>query len=318
MPKLYQNEEWLEKKYWKEKLNTYQIAKLCKVDATIIRRQMKKFSIPIRSESEAQLLRYKENQQNKKYCNKKWLQKKYLKEKLSTIKIAKLCGVCHETIRNWLKRFDILHRSRGEANHLRQVNYCSLSQEAIEWINGELLGDGNLCSRSSYSSTFRYGSKYPEYIQYISNTLNSFGIKQSGRIHKKYHKKYDCYTYHYESYYYKELLPIYKKWYPKGKRKIIPRDVELTPITLRQHYIGDGSLANKGRGRPFITLCTCGFTISDVTWLIRKLIKLGFRSTRRPSDNTIGISSHSTKNFLDYIGSCPVSCYQYKWAMNKM
>jgi len=316
MSKLYQNREWLEKKYWKEKLNTYQIAKLYRVDAAIIRKQMIKFDIPIRSRSEAQLLRYIESQQNKKYCDKKWLEKKYLKEKLSTIQIAKLCGVCHETIRKWIKRFDMPHRSRGEANHLRQVNYCSLSQEAIDWINGELLGDGNLSTRSIYSAYFACASKYPEYIQYVSNTLDSFGIEQSGMIRKKYHKNMNCHTYHYNSRFYKELLPIYKKWYPNGK-KIIPRGIELTPITLRQHYIGDGSLANKGRGRPFITLCTCGFTISDVTLLIRKLIKLGFRSTRRPSDNTIGISAHSTKDFLNYIGPPPVECYQYKWAVNK-
>ncbi|GAJ16322.1 unnamed protein product, partial [marine sediment metagenome] len=56
------------------------------------------------------------------------------------------------TIWRWLKRLNILCRSYGEANHLRQANHCNLSPKAIEWINGELLGDGCLSSQSKYSA----------------------------------------------------------------------------------------------------------------------------------------------------------------------
>ncbi|KKK40214.1 hypothetical protein LCGC14_3132230, partial [marine sediment metagenome] len=37
----------------------------------------------------------------------------------------------------------------------------------IQWLNGELLGDGCLVSYSIYSSNFVYGSKYLEYIYCI-------------------------------------------------------------------------------------------------------------------------------------------------------
>ena len=190
-------------------------------------------------------------------------------------------------------------------------NHCKLSQKAVEWVNGELLGDGNLEKPSSCSVRFRYTSKYPEYIYYIMDVFNSFEMEQT-KMNKYYHKKYDCYSYHYNSLSYPELLPMYEQWYPNGK-KAIPKDIKLTPITLKQWYIGDGSLVHRKQRNPHIILCTKGFIISDVRWLMEQLVKLGFKITRW-ANNVIRLSSYSTKDFLKYIGECSVQCYQYKWA----
>jgi len=249
---------------------------------------------------------------DKLYQNKEWLEKKYLEEKLSTRTIQKLCGVSNRTICKWLIKFSIPCRSYSEANHLGQINHCKLSQEAIEWINGELLGDGCIRLISEYSALFAYTSKYEEYIEYVSNTLKSFGIEQSGKINRVYHKKYNSYSYHYCSRAYPGLLQIYKHFYPEGK-KIIPRNIKLVPIICRQWYIGDGCLMSNKNGNKSIKLCTNGFPIENIKFLIKKLIELGLKVTNRISDNTIGISSYSTKDFLNYIGECPVKCYQYKF-----
>jgi len=250
----------------------------------------------------------------KLYQNKEWLQQKYIREKLSTGQIGKLCEIDALTVGYWLKKYNIPIRSTSESTHLGNANHCNLSQEAIEWINGELLGDGCLNSSSIYSARFQYTSKYLEYINYISNTLDSFGIKQAGKINKYYHKKMNCYTYRYSSLCYEELLPIYKHWYPKGI-KIMPKDIKLTPLTCKHWYIGDGSLEHqKEGGKPRIRLWTYGFSILNVNWLTKQLNNLGFKAIRQPSRNSIGISTYSTKDFLNYIGKCPVECYQYKWA----
>lgn len=193
----------------------------------------------------------------------------------------------------------------------RKTNHCKLNQKAIEFIDGELLGDGclYLCR---YSAGFVYSLKYEEHTNYISNILNSFGIKQSGKIRKYKDKRYNNITYNYNSKSYAELLPLRQKWYPNSK-KIIPKDIKLTSLTCKQWYIDDGSLIIVKNKNPYIRFSTCGFPISDVKWLVKQLNKLGFKATRRPSDNTIRISTISTQNFLDYIGHCPVKCYQYKW-----
>jgi len=191
-------------------------------------------------------------------------------------------------------------------------NHCNLSIEAIHWLYGELLGDGCLPKRSRRATLFNYTSKYKEYIKYVRNTLNSFGIKQAGKIYKRYHSDMDCYTYNYVSLTYPELLTIRKKWYPEGK-KIVPKDIELTPLVCRQWYIGDGQLEIREKHRPRIKLTTDSFSIPDVNWLVKQLNNLGFKTTRQPSTNRIYVPPYSVKNFLDYIGECPVKCYQYKW-----
>lgn len=246
----------------------------------------------------------------KLYKNKEWLIDKYLKEELSTRTIQKICKVSNPTICKWLIKYSIPLRTISKGVHLSKANHCNLSIESIHWLYGELLGDGCLYKISSYSARFQYASKYKEYIQYVSNILKSFGIKQSGKILKI--KKCNSYYYQYKSYSYVELLPIYYNWYPNGK-KIIPRDLILTPLICRQWYIGDGTLKYLIRERPSIRLCTNGFMIDDVSWLVRQLNNLGFKSTRQPADNIIHISVHSTKDFLNYMGECPVKCYQYKF-----
>ena len=244
--------------------------------------------------------------------DKKWLRKKYVEEKISSHQIANILKLSQTTVKKYLLKDNIVCRSNSEAQHLRLAKHCKLSKNAIEWINGELLGDGCLY-KTSYSSGFTYSSKYKEYIEYVSNTLNYFGIEQVGKI--RHLEKDNHNAYYYCSRCYPELMPMREQWYPNGK-KIIPRDIKLTPLTLRQHYIGDGSLqhSKKKNHSPLVVLWTCGFTIPDVEWLVKQIIKLGIKATRGASKNRIIISTYSTKDFLKYIGNCPVKCYQYKWA----
>lgn len=50
------------------------------------------------------------------YKNKEWLQQQYIDKNLSTIDIANLCGVSsHQTILNWLKKFNIKTRNIKES-----------------------------------------------------------------------------------------------------------------------------------------------------------------------------------------------------------
>jgi len=190
-----------------------------------------------------------------------------------------------------------------------------LSDKAVEWINGELLGDGCLISKVAKSARFYYKSKYLEYVQYVSVTLDAFGIKQSGSVNSYYYKDMDCWTYQYASHSHRLLKPLYDMWYPEGK-KIVPRGLFLSSTVCRQWYIGDGCLAHCSRN-AYINLATCSFSKYDVEWLCIQLGEVGFLAVRQPSNNTIRISRWSTKDFLNYIGDCPVKCYEYKWDLTE-
>jgi len=187
-----------------------------------------------------------------------------------------------------------------------------LSRELLEWISGELLGDGCLYCASPYSAMFNYSSKYPEYIHYVSDTLMKFGVERAGKIYEQYHESMDCWTFHYKSRSYREFLPMHDKWYPECK-KIIPRDLTLSSIVCRQWYIGDGSITHRLGKKPSIKLATCAFPVYDVKWLVEQLGEIGILATHQPAWNMIWIRACSVKDFLSYVGECPVSCYAYKW-----
>ena len=248
------------------------------------------------------------------YEDSTWLRREYIEKKQSAQEIAEKTGATVSAIYHRLRKFHIARRSLSEAHHLGQVNHVQLSPEAIEFIEGELLGDGYLQTHSKWSARLGYKSKYNEYIDWLSKTLASFGIKQSGGIAMGH--PFGRYTsYSYTSLSYEELKPMQERWYPQGK-KVVPPDLILTPLVLRQWHIGDGCLIVPRRKRPYINLATCGFSTEDVMRLVAALRKLNFNATRKSSNNTITISTYSASDFLDWIGPCPPDIqgiYGYKW-----
>lgn len=235
---------------------------------------------------------------------------------MNTIQIAKMIGVTSTCILEWMQRLNVPRRSYSEACSLSKSNHVKLSSKAQEWIEGELLSDASIIQTSLSSSRFSYGSKYFEYINYVSKTLSLFGIEQSGKIDLRKEKEGNI-VFHYKSRLYIELLELRKRWYPKGKKRI-PEDIELTPITLKHFYIGDGTLVHpKGKMRPYIHLYVYSYLPKEVKFLSNKLQKLGLKNTINSHYNVIRISSYSIKDFLNYIGSSPTKCYEYKWNYTK-
>ncbi len=271
----------------------------------------------------------------KLYQNRDWLYNQRTILKKFIPQIAKEQGVTEGTVGRWVKIFDIKGFSRGDARHFCSGNHVNLISKAIEFVEGELLGDGHLEARSKYSARYEHPSKHKEYLEWLSKQFDNFGIKQSGKINggKFFNKKGKIYyRYSYNSLSYSELLPLWQKWYristPEDSKqwkriykfiKIVPRDIELTPLVCRQWYIGDGSLQHNNRSKnrkDSIALSTDGFSIVDVEFLVKKLNQIGFKCGRTKS-NGIYIYTKSTPAFLKYIGDCPIDCYRYKWKLKK-
>lgn len=240
------------------------------------------------------------------YRDKDWLMQKYYTEGLSLRAIGKLQGVSNISITRSMERFNLKRRTKAEGKHYSNGNSCDLTKEAKDWINGELLGDGCIIQHGNYSAQFHYGSKHREYICFVSTTLSSFGIEQAGNIRMQ-----GGNDYHYCSRSYPELLKIQKNWYI-NRKKTVPKDIELTPITCKQWFIGDGTMISRDRTFSYIVLCSMGFSSECIDVLTHKLNNIGF-STRVNGKRNITIRTISTKDFLEYIGDCPVDCYQYKW-----
>lgn len=247
------------------------------------------------------------------YKNKEILYDLYVNKQYSSTQISKMAGVAPGTIAYTLHKNNIPIRPISIRNHLYRTNHCKLSSKFLDFIYGELLGDMSLYTPSGYSAGIKYASKHEEYIYWLSDCLKEFGIERSGRIIVRIinNRKY----YHYVSKTYSELMEVRTLFYPNGK-KVIPQSLDFNPILLRQWYIGDGSLCWPcGNRSNNIMICTAGFKKGDVIKAINKINALGIKASYARAANSIYITTYSTVDFLDYIGPCPVECYQYKWAI---
>lgn len=111
LEELYIDPTWLHKKYWDDKLNLPQIAKICRCDVGIIHRRMKKYSIPRRTYSEAHIL-FTHGNKLPNYITLSWLRQKYIDEDLQMNEIAKLCNCSAQTITNWINQFHFERKYR--------------------------------------------------------------------------------------------------------------------------------------------------------------------------------------------------------------
>ena len=105
------------------------------------------------------------------------------------------------------------------------------------------------------------------------------------------------------------------RWYPKNK-KIVPRDIRITPTCLLWWYIGDGSLAKKPSRPKYrrVILCTDCFTDEEIEFLMGLLrSELGNDSIYEEEQHIV-IAKNALCNFVKYIGTkSPVPEYNYKF-----
>ncbi len=257
---------------------------------------------------------------NKLWKDKDWLYQKYVVEKLNQTEMAKLVGVASSTIRKHLIKNDIPIRSLSETLFLCRKNPpITISDEMMEFIQGNVLGDGGIFSVSDKkniqrTASYAHSSKYLDMLLYLRDVFEKNGIESMGNINRFVHKRNRAIYYQYWTKHYEELLAIRNYMYKDGK-KIIPKDLEFTPTIVLHWYIGDGSL-NKYKHNKSITICTQGFSVEDVDFAVKKFNKIGLHCTRQPSCNSISFAMKSTGDFLDFVGPCPEEIehiYGYKF-----
>jgi hypothetical protein len=251
-----------------------------------------------------------------KYKDQNWLYNEYVVNKRSIADIARCCNKSLGTIIYYLNKLGIEKRTRSETLFILRKNPpIEMKEELKEFIIGNVLGDGGIHSNNIRTASYAHSSKYYDMLVFISNYLSSFGIEQMGNIREYKHPQNNATYFCYWSKNYEELFDMRTRLYSERK-KIVPKDISLTPAICLHWYIGDGSLSKRNIGNPYIRLCTQGFSVEDVILLKDKLCELGIKTTRTESGNSLRISSSSTKNFLNYVGECPEeikNIYGYKF-----
>lgn len=254
------------------------------------------------------------------------LRKAYLNDGLSTTEIAKrnLLGGNFSSgkIYSMLKKFKIPLRSISESvsmsNSLLPRDKSFLDEALLEWIDGFLLGDGYIGFRKSdfMGARLVIGSTTKEWTHFAMTGLAAYRPSPPDCFGKPSKRRPNA-TWSSRTLTHPDIVEQAKRWYPNGK-KIVPRDVRVTPVSLLLWYLGDGSLfVNHKKNITVLRLATCSFQRSHINGiLLPKLRGLGLDCARQKSKNDIVIKSNSVGRFFEIIGDrSPFKAYQYKFDM---
>jgi hypothetical protein len=243
--------------------------------------------------------------------DKEWLLQKYVVEHRSALEIAKLIGAKNSnSVRQFLAKFAIKIRDQVEAQ---------VSERDFEIDNdvlvGSLLGDaGLMTSNKNNRNTAPYfykKNKYYDHVAYVAKSFYGtdfeFHIKNDGGYHK--FSTAACL----------DFIPLYNKWYPNGK-KIIPQDIEVTPMILHHWFLDDGSAYIRKRvsRQVIIILSSQCFVQKDQEMICSKMndrfgLNFGLEKINNGTGYRIKLPQSKTDQFYQIIGRPFIDSLSYKW-----
>lgn len=234
---------------------------------------------------------------------------------ISANKLSKKYNKNISSIMYLLRKNNVIIRSISENvnKHFNSLNknreFLKLSIELNEFFIGLLCGDG--CLRMNYQAKYPnyiHTDKNKEYIDWLINILESQGIKCS----KVWINKISgCYTFQTERL--KAFEKLYKIFYNNTTKKQI-YNIKLTPLILKNWYIGDGHAKKSIDSKNLSTVITSKFYCKNIEKQLKNIF--GEECKYHHSSKYYYIPVKYRNNFLDYIGECEVDCYQYKFIRN--
>lgn len=184
-----------------------------------------------------------------------------------------------------------------------------LNEKQISVLVGSLLGDGSIGTpRTSGTKCKMRKSQISCRAEYLEWHGEIFGNYSKRLTYNRAGKVCTFSTIHHQ-----QFSDYRKIWYPLGK-KIVPTEVELTPISVAVWYCDDGHLSKKSRTIYLSTNC---FSENEVDDLCGKLLRMGVGGVARGKDQKkqpiIRIGTKGYDTFLDIVRpNIPFKCFQYK------
>lgn len=205
-----------------------------------------------------------------------------------------------------------------------QNNFVKLnpSIEFKQIFDGLMLSDGFLqILKNGWNACFSMKSKHQEFAVFTSELFRAEGF--SGKTSKLYNDT--GILYEFKSHVHPWLTEQRKRWYPNGF-KHIPSDLVISPLVLKFEFVGDGSAFKRKNGMYGVHFATECFIKSEVVKLQQELNALGFPFKMYKHRNGFNLQYYRNTNgqifdilhFFDFIGNCPVNCFQYKWQVSKI
>lgn len=234
-------------------------------------------------------------------------------------KLSQEYSININTIRRYLIKNNITPRSVKESvQKFNKKDELIFTQNFKDLLTGLLLGDGGLrLVPKGINPYFQYTDKHKEVIEYIISLFVENNIK-CGQI--QINKQSGCYAFQSETR--PEFLELYNLFYPKEImdtqtqcRKILP-NIELNQTILLWWYIGDGGIKKQSGTLNNAAAITCKHLNPFVLEWFRNNIDVNITTHCDKRGNMSYKYYFNNKSFnklLDYIGKCPIFCYEYKW-----
>lgn len=232
-----------------------------------------------------------------KLKNEEWLRKKYIDEYKSQRQIAEIVGCSQTGVQRALDKYEISDKQ----------NYGDLptvDQKFYQILDGEMLGDGHISKEGDITRSARYmqTAKRLCHLKYLRSFFEDYEIGCT--IHSHTTNGFKLYNLQTES------SPVFGKyrneWYV-GRKKILPSRVDLSPLTLRHWYIGDGTFSDR-------SICLSVHTLKKYIPILRsKLLDHGISTTE--NSNGINIRMNSEDEFFRHMADLPrqLKEFEYKW-----
>jgi hypothetical protein len=245
---------------------------------------------------------------------------------LSTCELERKYNYSQSMVSYLFRRNGIKMRKKWEHRTIN-ISNSELSEEQKQIIDGCVFGDGSISTtHSGISSYFSLTTIHKEFAEHLKAVI-SLPFREKLRCRKSRQivirgKEYKTKeSYELISRTDKSLTSFRKRWYPNGI-KIIPPDLELTPLCMKYWFYGDGCASFvKYKDIPDayvrINFCTNCFTIPDCELLQSKLEKIGLKFaiylSSRNQPIFVTLKTSTVLDFFDYMGECTVPCFEYKW-----
>ena len=156
--------------YWLKNESSERIAKLFGVKPSTILWWMRKFGIPRRSYSEANVLRY----MRKPSVSSEKLRGLYLTEKKSTRQIAKQLGIAQTSVRRWMSRYGIPARDPWSPLKYPRTHFSGDEKEKA-YLLGLRAGDLSAYQRTPYTIEVTTASSHPAMIDLFYELFRKYG-----------------------------------------------------------------------------------------------------------------------------------------------
>ena len=189
-----------------------------------------------------------------------------------------------------------------------KFKFCNMTKKEKEIFDGIMISDGCLNS-SRISTRLTLGFKYLETIDRIVKDLPSVKFLKPWEYRRNSEVSNKIYiNFFTKSMSYRDLFYERNRWY-RNNKKIIPKDIELTPLTCYWWFVCDGYISNKN-----VYLCTECFDEDDLNDIKKIFTDHNFFISIR-KNKRIFFNKKQSIEFLNWI-SKDIDIqkeYEYKW-----